>query len=60
MEAISKGTCKGQLRYYLRATWREPWGRKWSRFWTGRWFWSAGRIGPVPNFYDTEYWNKDN
>lgn len=52
------GNRKGQLRYYLRATMREPWGRKWNRFWSGRWYWSAGRLGPVPMGHVRDYWRR--
>lgn len=59
-EALPRqGERKGQLRYYLRAATREPWGRKWSRFWAARWFWSAGRLGPVPVFYEADYWRRE-
>lgn len=56
-----KGDRRGQLRYYLRVAfreWRNP-RRAWQRFWAGRWFWSAGRLGPVPNLYSAEYWSDE-
>lgn len=53
-----RGNRKGQLRYYLRAVRYEPWGRKWNRFWASRWFWSAGRLGPVPVMYSSHYWDR--
>lgn len=55
-----KGTKRGQLRYYLHAAFREyrerGSRRAWNRFWAGRWFWSAGRLGPIPMFYLADYW----
>lgn len=53
-----RGDRKGQLRYYIRATARERWGRKWNRFWSARWFWSAGRLGPIPVGYRADYWRR--
>lgn len=58
MSLDQRGIRKGQLRYYLRAAKREPWGRKWNRFWSARWFWSAGRIGPIPYNYKKSYWRR--
>lgn len=54
-----KGNREGQLRYYLAAAKRERWGRKWNRFWSARWFWSAGRIGPLPQGYGADYWTPE-
>lgn len=46
--------------YYLRAAWHETRSRGLRRgirrFWVGRWFWSCGHIGPVPNGYARSYW----
>ena len=44
---------KGHFRYYVRVALRN---RSWHRFWVARWFWSGGRIGPVPQGYSKDYW----
>lgn len=59
MNEKSRGTRKGQLRYYIKAARREHRGKRWQRFWVARWFWSCGRIGPVPDMYHENYWRRD-
>lgn len=57
-EAAPRGRREGQFAYYVEAAKRERGGPrcKWRRFWVARWFWSAGRIGPVPMGYRKDYW----
>lgn len=53
-----RGKRHGQLRYYIRAALRERRGKRWRRFWVARWFWSCGRLGPVPVMYSADYWER--